>query len=69
MLTMSINMNPDHFEEEKTPVVSKALIEYLQKIIPPRDHKPTDSVEEIMFYSGKREIVNTLKQLHLNQKR
>jgi len=57
------------YEDDKTPVISKALLTYLEKVIPSVDHKPTDSMSEIMFNAGKREIVNFLKQLHLTQKR
>ena len=55
--------------EEKTPVISKALIAYLEKVIPSVDHKPVDALSDIMFNAGKREVVNFLKQLHLTQKR
>ncbi len=56
------------YEEPKTPTVSKALVEYLDNIIPARDHKPTDDLKDIMFYAGKRDVVNFLKELHLTQK-
>ncbi len=55
--------------EEKTPVISKALLTYLEKVIPSVDHKPVDALSDIMFNAGKREVVNFLKQLHLTQKR
>lgn len=57
------------FEDNKTPVISKALIAYLEKVIPSVDHKPVDALSDIMFNAGKREVVNFLKQLHLTQKR
>tara|TARA_R110002012_G_scaffold4651_4_gene21333 strand:+ start:2349 stop:2528 length:180 start_codon:yes stop_codon:yes gene_type:complete len=57
------------YEDNKTPVISKALVDYLQKVIPSKDHKPVDEMEDIMFHAGKREVVNFLKQLHLTQKR
>ena len=57
------------FEYNKTPVISKALIAYLEKVIPSVDHKPVDALSDIMFNAGKREVVNFLKQLHLTQKR
>jgi hypothetical protein len=56
------------YEEDKTPVVSKALLAYLEKVIPSVDHKPVDALSDIMFNAGKREVVNFLKQLHLTQK-
>ena len=55
--------------EEKTPVISKALLTYLEKVIPSVDHKPVDALSDIMFNAGKREVVNFLKQLHLTKKR
>jgi len=61
-------MNPD-FKEDKTPVISKALLTYLERVVPSVDHKPIDSMSDIMFNAGKREVVNFLKQLHLTQKR
>lgn len=54
-------------EEDKTPIISKELINFLENVIPPTDHKPSDDIKEIMFQAGKREIVNFLKDLHLNQ--
>jgi hypothetical protein len=56
------------YEDNKTPAISKALVDYLQKVMPPKDHKPVDEMADIMFYAGKREVVNFLKQLHLTQK-
>jgi len=56
-------------EQPDAPVISKALIAYLERVLPPVDHKPTDSMSDIMFNAGKREVVNFLKQLHLTQKR
>jgi len=56
-------------QEDKTPVISKALLTYLEMVIPPVDHKPVDALSDIMFNAGKREVVNFLKQLHLTQKR
>ena len=53
----------------KPPHVSKALIDYLDDLIHPMDWKPEDSKDAIMFYSGKRELVNLLKHLHEEQKK
>ena len=46
--------------EEKTRVISKALLTYLEKVIPSVDHKPVDALSDIMFNAGKREVVNFL---------
>ena len=51
-------------EDDKTPVISKALLTYLEKVIPSVDHKPVDALSDIMFNAGKREVVNVLKQVH-----
>jgi len=56
-------------EEHLTPHVSKQMIAYLESILPAKDHKPQESLSDIMFYSGQRSVVNLLKDLLLNQKK
>ena len=52
----------------KTPIISKALVDYLDKLLPPKDYDPLDSMNEIQHYSGKRAMVNLLRHLHQEQK-
>ena len=54
-------MNPKEIE---TPHVTKELLEYLKKVVPNKDFKPEDGRDEIMFYSGKRALINHLKQIN-----
>tara|TARA_R110000824_G_scaffold301518_2_gene489495 strand:+ start:1062 stop:1247 length:186 start_codon:yes stop_codon:yes gene_type:complete len=61
-------MEQDYIEE-RSPAISKSLVDYLERVLPPVDHKPEDALSDIMFNAGKREVVNFLKQLHLTQKR
>lgn len=50
------------------PHISKVLVEYLDELLPAKDYKPEDSKDDIMFYSGKRDLVNLLRHLHEEQK-
>lgn len=50
-----------------TPPITKELLAYLEKVIPSKDWTPADCLSDVMFYSGKRDVVNFLKQLHLDQ--
>jgi len=57
-------MKNKEYPEEYTPTIPKEIIEYLEKILPARDYNSTDELAEIMFYSGKRAVVNLLKSLN-----
>jgi len=54
-------------DEHETPHISKALVAYLDSVLPTRDHKPHESLSDIMFYSGQRSVVNLLKDLLINK--
>tara|TARA_A100001201_G_C4084513_1_gene200014 strand:- start:699 stop:884 length:186 start_codon:yes stop_codon:yes gene_type:complete len=56
-------MDPDDFTDEPPPI-SKELIDYLERHIPKKDVRPTDNIDEIMYYGGKRYVVEFLKSLH-----
>lgn len=54
--------------KNKIPLISKALVDYLDTLVPPKDYDPEDSINEIHHYSGKRAMVKLLRHLHLEQK-
>jgi len=56
-------MKNKEYPEEYTPVIPKEIIDYLEKILPPRDYYVGETMESIMFYSGKRAVVTLLKSL------
>ena len=58
---MENNEYPDI--EEHTPTIPQEIIQYLERIIPPRDYNISDSIEEVMHYSGKRAVVLLLKSI------
>ena len=45
------------------PHVPQELIEYLERVMPSRDPQPGEKIEEIMHYSGKRAVIQFLKEL------
>ena len=49
------------------PNIPDDLLKFLAARVPSKDFSPSDSLREIDFYSGKREIVNFLKTLHEDQ--
>jgi hypothetical protein len=54
-------------KSEYIPSVSNELITFLDQRVPSKDFSPSDSLREIDFYMGKRELVNFLKNLHEDQ--
>jgi|TARA_R100000482_G_scaffold112493_1_gene55028 hypothetical protein len=50
-----MNMN-DEF-----PPISKALLEHLEKQFPAKVFTPSQTIEQVMFYSGQRQIVEMLR--------
>jgi len=57
-------MKNKEYPEEHIPTIPKDIIDYLEKILPPRDYYVGETMESIMFYSGKRAVVNLLKSLN-----
>ena len=49
------------------PNIPDDLIKFLDERVPSKDFSPSDSLREIDFYMGKRELVNFLKTLHEDQ--
>jgi hypothetical protein len=49
------------FSARKFPALSKELVEFLDRQIPPRCPEPGDSEREIWIYCGKRRLVELLK--------
>ena len=49
------------------PPISTDLIKFLDERVPSKDFSPSDSLREIDFYGGKRDLVNFLKRLHDDQ--
>nr|AKH47894.1 hypothetical protein [uncultured marine virus] len=49
------------------PNIPDDLIKFLDDRVPSKDFSPSDSLREIDFYMGKRELVNFLKTLHEDQ--
>lgn len=43
------------------PPIDGALVKWLETVIPPYDPKPSDTLPEIMFRAGQREIVVKLR--------
>ena len=60
-------MDPEDFTEEAPPI-SEELIAYLERHIPKKDVRPTDNIDEIMYYGGKRYVVEFLKSLFLKER-
>lgn len=54
-------------DEEYIPQIPKDLLEFLQRRVPSKDFSPSDTLREIDFYGGKREIVNFLQRLYDDQ--
>ena len=52
---------------EYIPNIPSDLIKFLDQRVPSKDFSPSDSLREIDFYSGKRELVNFLKTLNEEQ--
>lgn len=52
---------------EYIPQIPTELIKFLDERVPSKDFSPSDSLREIDFYGGKRELVNFLKRLHDDQ--
>ncbi len=52
---------------EYIPPIPTELIKFLDERVPSKDFSPSDSLREIDFYGGKREVVNFLKTLHEDQ--
>jgi hypothetical protein len=55
-------MNSDYI-----PSIPTDLLNFLDQRVPSKDFSPSESLREIDFYSGKREIVNFLRTLHEDQ--
>ena len=49
------------------PSIPDDLIKFLDDRVPSKDFSPSDSLREIDFYGGKRDLVNFLKRLHDDQ--
>jgi len=52
---------------EYIPPIPTDLIKFLDERVPSKDFSPSDSLREIDFHGGKRELVNFLKRLHDDQ--
>lgn len=52
---------------EYIPSIPADLIKFLEESVPRKDFSPSDSLREIDFYGGKRELVNFLSRLHEDQ--
>lgn len=52
---------------EYIPHIPTELIKFLDERVPSKDFSPSDSLREIDFYGGKRDLVNFLKRLHDDQ--
>ena len=50
--------------EEDIPTIPQDIITFLEKILPPRDYDTSASYEEVLFYSGKRAVIQLLKSLN-----
>jgi|14BtaG_2_1085337.scaffolds.fasta_scaffold15690_2 hypothetical protein len=50
--------------KNKLPTVSKELLKHLDQQIPPKDYKPDATIEEVMFYSGKRALIAYLRTIN-----
>ena len=50
--------------DNEPPHVSKELISYLERVIPPCDPKVGDTIEELMHHGGRRSVVHFLKRLN-----
>lgn len=55
--------------ETPKPEITKDLLEYLESAIPMKDWSYLDSREDILYYSGRRAVVNHIKQLYELQKK
>lgn len=49
-------------KDNDPPLIPEELLEYIEENIPPRDWHFTDDKDEIIFYSGKRELVILIRQ-------
>ena len=45
------------------PSISAKQVEILEKMYPPKDFKPGDRMDDIMFYAGKRAVILYLRSL------
>ena len=53
--------------QQKTPVVSKELVEYLSRIFPNRCPQMTDTDRQIWAAVGNQEVIRHLRKLHDTQ--
>ena len=45
------------------PSIPAKQVEILEKMFPPKDFKPGDRMDDIMFYAGKRAVILYLRSL------
>lgn len=50
------------------PIISKELIEYLEKIYPVQILDPNDSLQMIYFMAGHSDVVRHLREIYERQK-
>jgi hypothetical protein len=55
-------------QEQIVPLYSEDLIKRLDRLYPKVNPKPSDTMEQIMFHSGKRSVVDNLLYLLDKQK-
>lgn len=46
---------------DEFPQISKALMEHLEKQLPPKDFEPTANMNDVMYYSGQRKVIGMLR--------
>lgn len=50
------------------PVISKKMIDHLENLVPPKDFKPGDNMDDVMFHAGRRDIIKMLRGWYDSQK-